>query len=141
MGVLADLILAESADMQAIIACEYPLGTYKGGNADGLDPLMLAELHALLGGQEYSAVLPEYRPTLQASEQGPWLIRIPPDLVRRLADLPPQDYGATASRWAAGEQMREQAIEDEQAEQLLERTAFLAQTAAFEGKELFLTIY
>jgi len=141
MGVLADLIVAEMADTQSIVTSDYPLETFKGSNADGLDPLMLAELHALLTGQSPQELLTAYRPAAQASEQGPWLIHVPPEMVRRLADVAPQDHPALAVRWAASDRMREHATDEEWAERMLERAAFLAQSAAFEGKELFLVIY
>jgi hypothetical protein len=141
MGVLADLLVAEMADAQSIVTSDYPLETYKGSNADGLDPLMLAELHALLTGQPPRELLAAYRPAAQASEQGPWLIHVPAEMVRRLADVAPQDHPALAVQWAASERMRERAADEQWAEQMLERAAFLAQSAAFEGKELFLVIY
>jgi hypothetical protein len=141
MGVLADLIVADIGDMQAVVESEYPLGAYKGGNVDGLDPLMLAELHALVTGQSLQEVLAAYRPEAQASEQGPWLIHVPAAMVHQLADLPPQDHPALAARWVAGTRMQEQARDGQWAEQMLERTAFQAQSAAFEGKELFLVVY
>jgi len=140
MGVLADLIVAEMADTQAIIASDYPLESYKGSNADGLDPLMLAELHALLTGQTAGELLAAYRPAAQASEKGPWLIRVPPEMVRSLADYPPQDHPALAAQWAACDRFQEQATDEQWAEQMLERVALLAQSAAFDGKELFLVI-
>ena len=141
MGVLADLIVADLGDMQAVVESEYPLGAYKGGNVDGLDPLMLAELHALLTQQSLQDVLAAYRPAAQASEQGPWLIHVPAAMVHQLADLPPQDHPALAARWGAGARMQEQARGGQWAEEMLERAAFQAQSAAFMGKELFLVVY
>jgi len=141
MGVLADLIVAEMADAQAILASDYPLEKFKGSNADGLDPLMLAELHGLLAEHQPHELLPAYRPIAQASDQGPWLIRLPSEMVQRLADLPPQDHPSVAARWAAEERMREHAPGEHWADQILEIAALQSQMAAFEGKELFLILY
>lgn len=141
MGVLADLIVAEKADSEAIVASDYPLETYKGSNADGLDPLMLSELHSLLTGELPGELVAAYRPVAQATEQGPWLIHLPAQIVRSLADVPPQDHPSLASRWAACDRMRDQAADPQWAEMMLERVALLAQSAAYDGKELFLVIY
>ena len=141
MGSLADLIVASSSDAPAIVASEYPLGTFKGVNVDGLDPLKLAALHSMFTGKEASDLLERYRPVAEASASGPWLVKFPDELVARLAKLAPQDYASTAAKWVCTEQLQGEGWSEQDAEQFLARVAYFAQTAAFEGKDVFLWIY
>jgi hypothetical protein len=77
----------------------------------------------------------------EASNQGPWLIRFPQELIHLVADLPPQDHAMAASRWAATERLHREGWADLDAEQMLERIVYVAQTAALEKREAFLCVY
>ncbi len=141
MGSLADLIIALSSDIPAIVASEYPLGTFKGINVDGLDPLNLAALQSLFTAKDFSDLLEHYQPVAEASESGPWLIKFPDELVEFLADIAPQDHASTAAKWASTDQLQGEGWSEQDAEQFLARVAYFAQTAAFEGKDVYLWIY
>jgi hypothetical protein len=141
MGSLADLLLALPGDVQDIVTSEYPLGTFTGSNADGLDPLVLAALHGVFSDQDFNDLLGHYKPIAEASPSGPWLIRLHNDLIQFLAGLAPQDYSATAVKWAATDQAQEEGWSEIEAEKFLGQIAHFSQMAAFEGKEIFLWIY
>ena len=141
MGSLADLLIALYSDAPAIVASEYPLGTFKGINVDGLDPLKLAALHSLFTAKDFSDLLEHYQPIAEASASGPWLIKFPDELITFLADIAPQNYASTAAKWASTDQLQEEGWSEQDAEQFLTRIAYFAQTAAFEGKAIFLWIY
>lgn len=137
----ADLILASPDDVPAIVASDYPLGSFKGVNVDGLDPLKVAALHALLTPAPLPETLRQYQPVAQASPSGPWLVRLPPELVVLLGKIAPPDQPSVAERWAATAQAREDTWSPEDADQFLGRLIPFAQSAEFEGKDLFLWIY
>ncbi len=141
MGSLADLIIAQSSDIPAIVASDYPLGIFKGINVDGLDPLKIAALHSLFTGKDYSELLEHYQPVAEASTSGPWLIKFPDELTTFLADIAPQDHASTAAKWAATDPLQSEGWSVQDAEQFLARVAYFAQTAAFEGKDIYLWIY
>ena len=141
MGSLADLIIALPSDVPDIVASEYPLGTFKGINVDGLDPLNIAALHSLFTTQDSSDLLEQYKPVAEASASGPWLIKFPDELTAFLADVAPQDHASTAARWASSDQIQGEGWSDQDAEQFLAQIAYFAQTAAFEGKDVYLWIY
>ncbi len=141
MGSLADLIIALSSDAPAIVASEYPLGTFKGTNVDGLDPFKLSALHSLFTTKESSDLLKHYQPVAEASATGPWLIKFPDELIALLADLAPQEYSSTAAKWASTDQVQVDGWSEQEAEQFLARVVNFAQIAAFEQKEVFLWIY
>jgi hypothetical protein len=141
MGSLADLIIAVSEDVPAIVASEYPLGTFKGINVDGLDPLKLAALHSLLTADDFDNLLKQYRPIAESSASGPWLIKFPDELNAYLADLAPQDHEQTATKWASTDQAQKEEWSEQDAAQFLGRLVHFSQTAAFEGKNVYLWIY
>lgn len=141
MGSLADLIIALSSDAPAIVASEYPLGTFKGTNVDGLDPLKLVALHSLFTTKDVSDLLEHYQPIAEVSTSGPWLIKFPDELIAFLAELAPQDFASTAAKWAATDPLRGEGWSEQDAEQFLGRVIHFSQTAAFEGKDVFLWIY
>ncbi len=141
MGSLADLILAESSDAPAIAASEYPLGTFKGVNVDGLDPLKLAALHSIFTEVDFSDLLEHYKPIAEASTSGPWLIKLPGELIAFIAGLAPQDYTSAATKWVSTVQAQEEGLSVMEAEKFLGQVGHFAQVAAFEKKEVYLWIY
>jgi hypothetical protein len=141
MGSLADLLLANHEDIPDIVASDYPLGSFKGTNVDGLDPLMLLALHSQLAGNPIEALVKDYEPVAQASEEGPWLIRIPPSLLTILADVAPHDMEAVAQQWVQTDQLHGSGWTQEDMLVFIEPLILHAQSLAGSGKELFLWSY
>lgn len=141
MGSLADLILATPADVPDIVASDYPLGTFKGTNVDGLDPLMLLALHTLLTETPIEVLVDLYQPIAEASDEGPWLVKIPSDLLGILSNIAPHDIEMTAVKWAQTEPLRESGWSMEDMEIFLEPLILHAQSIAGSGKEIFLWTY
>jgi hypothetical protein len=141
MDTLADLIVAGLDEGPAVLACEYPLGTYQGVNVDGLDPLKVAALHAQLSQKEFDQILQEYNPMAEASADGPWLVRLPTELITALAAIAPQDIAEAAGAWATTEPLRQDGWSGQEAEKYLARVSHFARQAAFDKKEVFLCLY
>jgi hypothetical protein len=141
MEVLADLLMASSEDIPTIVASEYPLGKFRGVNIDGLDPLMVIALHASITGQAVEELMDSYHPVAHATESGPWLIQFPGTLTEHLSGLQPPDYPQVARVWAESYRARGEELSQVDAEKYLGQMSYLAQTATFDGKELFLWIY
>jgi hypothetical protein len=141
MNVLADLILADSDDVADIVASEYPLGTFKGINVDGLDPPKVAALHALLSGKNYEELLSQYRPIARASPNGPWLVQLPRELIERMAGLAPHEHVPTALEWLRTDPLIGANWSEHDAGSMVSQVGYLAQTAKFEEKEIFLWVY
>ena len=141
VGSLADLIVAVSTDAPAIVASDYPLGTFRGVNIDGLDPLKVAALHSLFTDKGFHDILGHYRPVAEASASGPWLIKFPAELIAFLGHIAPQDHGSVAAKWAATYQVQEEGWSEKDTEKFLDRVVHFAQIAAFEGKDVFLCVY
>ncbi|GMR10223.1 MAG: hypothetical protein BMS9Abin28_1044 [Anaerolineae bacterium] len=141
MSSLADLIIATSSEVEAIVASEYPLGTFEGVNVDGLDPLQIAALHSALVDKEFGELLGGYQPVAEGSPSGPWLIRIPADLIAALAIISPDNQASIAGNWTTADQLQESGWSAQEAEKFLARLVRLAQVASFEEREVFLCVY
>jgi hypothetical protein len=138
---LVDLIVAALDEGPAVLACEYPLGEYQGVNVDGLDPLKVAALHSRLAQREFDDVLADYQPVGEASPDGPWLVRLPAELVMAAADIAPQDIPEAAAAWATTEPLRQDGWTALEAEKYLARVSHFARQAAYDKKEVFLFLY
>lgn len=141
MDTLADLVVATLDEGPAVLASEYPLGTYQGVNVDGLDPLKVAALHACLADKTFDQVLVEYQPMAEASPSGPWLIRLPVELTAAVAGISPQDVPAAAAAWATTEPLRQDGWSGKEAEKYLARVSHFARLAAYDKKEVYLCVY
>lgn len=141
MTSMADLVLGSTEDAQAIVTSEYPLGEYSGVNVDGLSPLHLAALHALLVEGQFDQVLPTYRPIAEASPDGPWLIKLPAEFIEALPHIAPPDQPAMAEQWLQTGPAAEAGWSQHEAQTFLARLVHFAQTASFEGSELYLCAY
>ncbi len=141
MGSLADLIVATSGDAEAIVASEYPLGDFKGVNVDGLDPLQIAALHSVLADQTLDEVLGNYEPVAAGSASGPWLVKIPEELIATLANISPDNQASIANQWAASEPLKEAGWSEQDAVGFLARLVHFAQVVSFDHTELFLCAY
>jgi hypothetical protein len=141
MGSLADLILATHSDVPDIVASDYPLGTFKGTNVDGLDPLMLAALHALLLERPVEEFADQYQPIAEASPEGPWLVKIPSELLEHLSRIAPHDHEVYAEKWAGTSQLLADGWRTEEVEILLEPLILYAQSMSGSDKDLFLWTY
>ena len=141
MGSLADIVVADSGDSQAILNSEYPLGTYKGVNSDGLNPLHISALHALLTDKDFNQAKEAYRPISKDPAKGPWLVRIPEDLITALTNIAPHDIASMAAQWAATDRLREERWSGQETEHYLAQLVHFSQIALFEEKEVFLCVY
>ncbi len=112
MGVLTDLLVATEADMEAIGEMDYPLGQFPGLDAKGLDWVSFSTLQELVTGEPYDDVLKLYDPVLTVSDDGPWISKIPANLVQRLASLTETERRTIGARWAQTDELKHQWTED-----------------------------
>jgi len=141
MGSLADLIVATSGDAEDIVASDYPLGSYKGVNVDGLDPLQIAALHSAVTGKELTDLLGDYEPIAAGSESGPWLVKLPEELIQALGKIAPDNQAAIGNQWAATDPLKNAGWTEQDAVGFVARLVHFAQVVSFENKELFLCAY
>ena len=101
MGVISDLVVAHSSDAERIGRARAPAAEFGGIDIKGIDSVKFGMLHSILTGRSFKQLLPEYNPVFAVSDEGPWVFRLPADLVTRLASLAGEDKQRVVSQWAA----------------------------------------
>src|SRR5437879_5564781 len=100
MGVLTDLVVATRAEAQRVCDSDNPSREFSGLDAKGIDTVKLGTLHAILTGTEFDPSLIPGDLLASGGDDGPWVIEVPADLVKRLAALDTKQVAEAATKWA-----------------------------------------
>jgi hypothetical protein len=138
MGVLSDLVAAPATDADRIAHSVKPAAEFGGIEIRGIDTVKFGTLNAILSGRSFEALLPEYDPVVTVSDEGPWLFRLPTELVVRLASLAGGDERAVVSRWAATEEFALDGWSASDVARALDGIVVLARKCLDAGHSLFL---
>lgn len=137
MGMRVNVVVADLEDAGAIIESEKPVEEWKGFEANGLDPAKFAMLHALLSGELFDEALDECGPLHAASDEGPWLMKLPDDSVAHLAELEEDALDQVGGELAATEEFEEDGWSVDEVKGLVVALADLAGVARAQGRALF----
>ena len=109
-------------------------------HSNGLDPVKVATLAAILAGQDPDETDPDDLPLPDevhaGGEDGPWVYRLSDDVLRRLADG--TDHAAAARRWQETEEWQAEGWPEEVYFRWFGSLVQLARTARGAGRSLFL---
>jgi hypothetical protein len=106
VGVLSDLVVGDLGDAETIASSRAPSKEFDGIDIKGIDSVKFTTLHELVTGRPYEELVSKYEPTLEVSDDGPWVFVIPDELVSRLASLPQHELREVGTRWAQTEEFR-----------------------------------
>jgi hypothetical protein len=137
MGLLSDFFIAEPVDATTY-GGEDPYPAADCCQYKDLSPLQAAQILAVLRGVPYDvSLLNEFPLVHEETDEGPWTVKIPDDMVAALAQLKESDLGAQSLAWseATKEELNWDAAEFEPIVRDLIR---LARAARGSGKSLFL---
>jgi hypothetical protein len=132
-----NVVVADLEDAGAIIESEKPVEEWKGFEANGLDPAKFAMLHALLSGELFDEALDECGPLHAASDEGPWLMKLPDDSVAHLAELEEDALDRVGEELAATEEFEEDGWSADEVKGFVTALADLAGVARAQGQALF----
>jgi hypothetical protein len=104
----------------------------------GIDHVKFGTLHSILTGRSCEELLPEYAPVVTVSDEGPWVFRIPSDLVTRLAAVSGAEKQVAMSKWAATEEFALDGWPPSEVVRSFEAIASLARKAENTGRSFFL---
>ena len=138
MGVLSDLVVAPETDAQRVAEALVPSKAFGGIDIKGIDTVKFATLHAIVTKRTFEDVLPEYDPAVQVSDEGPWVTRIPPELVAALAALTADERDRVAAVWAKTDEFRLDRWDVGHVAAGLDAICRLAKKATGAGQALFL---
>lgn len=137
MGVLANVVVAEPEDAAAIVESSKPIEEWKGFGAKGLDQAKFAMLHALLTGELFDEALGDCGPIYAASDEGPWLMKVPDESVERLAGLEEDALDRIGEELAATEEFEQDGWPADEVKGIVTELADLAGVAVAQGKAIF----
>lgn len=103
-GILSDLVVAPADQAEAVAKASVPSKAFGGIDIKGVDSVKFLTLHSIVTGESNESLRPRYQPVVQVSDEGPWVVRIPPELVSRLARLRNAERVAIGKRWARTEE-------------------------------------
>lgn len=137
MGLLTHIVIGDVDDAEAIGESDGPVEDWRGIEVRGIDPAKIAMLHSILTGETFEEALAEYDPVYAASEEGPWVIRIPDEPVEKLAALEEDALEQIGEELAATEEFERDGWPVNEAQALVEELAQLADACVSQGKALF----
>ncbi len=139
MGVLTDIVVADRGAAQRVCDSDCPSREFVGLDAKGIDTVKLGTLNAILVGGEFDPAFMS-EPLCSRGEEGPWVLEVPSDLVRRLATLTAQELELIGEQWAATEEFSPQYDywPIEAVQQILQEIAALCKQARHEDKALLM---
>ena len=106
MGVLSDLIIADRSEAASINAAQGAhLDQWICLESKGIDSIKLSTLWGILSNTEFDPSFMGGGAILdQASDDGPWVMLAPPELVAAVADLDDARVRKVANAWAKTEE-------------------------------------
>lgn len=141
MGLLVNIITAYEDEIGAIAASEHPAEEWSGIEAREIDTEKLATLHCLLTDDDFEQAQSAYEPVFVAEDEGVMVLRIPDNIVEKLAMLEEEALELVGEELAAAEvfEIHEWAVEEVQA--LVVELGELARLAESQGQAMFVWMH
>jgi hypothetical protein len=138
MGVITDVFAATDEEIQdfdpeAYVGDLFPTLQSNGGAG----VIELAALESLLTGRDENEILGNYELAVEASEEGPWITRVPMPLQDALIELDEVGLDEIAQRWSKTDQFKHYDWSDEDVAYVLRGLWSLARQARDDGRVLF----
>ena len=141
MGLLVNIIAAEEDELEAIAESEHPIDEWSGIEAREIDAAKLATLHCLLTEDDFEQALAAYDPVFAGEDEGVLVLRLPDEVVERLAYLEEEALELVGEELAASEEfeMNDWSVEEVQA--FVIELGELARLADSQGQPLFVWMH
>lgn len=141
MSLLVNIVIADEEDIGLIGESQHPVEEWSGIQARDIDTGKIATLHCLLTGDSFEEALASYEPDYVAGEDGAIVIRIPDELVERLAYLDEDALDSVGVELAATEEFELAGWPAAEVATLVEELAALAQQADSNGEAMFVWMH
>lgn len=138
MDVSTNIVIGDINDIEEIGEASSPIENWRGFEIRGIDPAKMATLHAILTGQTFDDAYGEYLLAFDASEQGPWVAKIPDEPMERLAVLEDDVLEQIGEELAATEEFERDGWPVEEVQIFLAELAALAGVAIVQRKTMFI---
>lgn len=141
MGLLVNIICADEDEIEDIGAAEHPVEEWSGIEAREIDTDKLATLHCLLTDDDFYQAQSVYEPVFVAEDEGVLVLRMPNEVVEKLAQLEEEALELVGAELAATEafEINDWAVEEVQA--LVVELGELARLAESQGQAMFVWMH
>ena len=140
MGILVNIICADEDELEDIALAEHPVDEWSGVEARDIDTAKLATLHCLLVDDGYEQALSAYEP-VYASDEGVLVLRIPSELVEKLAELEEEALEQVGEELAVTEEFEYNDWPVEEVQALVVQLGELARLAESQGQAMFVWMH
>lgn len=137
MSPLSDLLVASKDELDRILEMPSPLSEFPGVDVKGISIVEISKLMAILEEREWTVEdIDRFPPIREAGPDGPWLFRLPSQLVDQMAELSEEKARELADVRAETEELQMSGWDHNTARSCLEEMIGLAAKANVEGKLL-----
>ncbi len=106
MGALTDIFAATDAEAASLSLEQIPIQVFPGIEAKHWDPIKFGTLQNILLGTGVQDAIRQQEMVREASEDGPWITRIPPPLFDAIAGMDEERIKEVAERWRRTEEYK-----------------------------------
>jgi hypothetical protein len=138
---LTDIVVAKSGEAGLVAESTIPYQTWPGMDAKGIEHIKLGQLLSILAGEPYqNCVIGEFTLLHEASDDGPWVYRIPDRLIDHLIQIDPSGLDQLAYEWSQIEAFALDAWQPDMVASVLIGLHSLAREARGTGKDLLMWV-
>ncbi|MDP2785751.1 MAG: hypothetical protein Q8O38_14335 [Sulfurimicrobium sp.] len=141
MGILVNIVSADEEDVEAIGESQHPVDEWSGIEARDIDTAKIVTLHCLLTGDGLEDAFYAYEPVYVAGDDGPIVLRIPDELMEKLAGLEEEAIERVGEELAATEEFEVNGWPAEEVLTLVEELSALARLAESQDQALFVWMH
>jgi hypothetical protein len=141
MGILVNIVSADEEDVEAIGESQHPVDEWSGIEARDIDRTKFITLHCLLTDDGIEDAVYAYEPVYVVGDDGPIVLRIPDELMEKLASLEEDVLEIVGEELAATEDFEMSDLPVEEVQSLVAEMAALARIAESQGQALFIWMH
>ena len=143
MGLLTDLVVADVAEAQEVLAAPNHEPRWPALDTKGIDYIYLSVLAFILKGQAADAdsvvaYSQQFTELASGGEDGPWVFQLPQDLVSGLTAIQDSALPTIADQWSKSDEMQAAGANPSDLIEALTAMRALASEAVAKGKALLL---
>lgn len=141
MNILVNIVSADEDDVEAIGESQHPVVEWSGIEARNLDTAKIVTLHCLLTGEGLEEAFYAYEPVYVSGEDGPIILRLPDEVMEKLASLEEDAIEMVGEELAATEEFEMNDWSSEEIQSLVEELAALARLAESQDQVMFVWMH
>lgn len=141
MGILVNIVCADEDEVEDIGESQHPVVEWSGIEARDINTAKFVTLHCLLTGDGLEDAVYAYEPVYTSGEEGPVVLRVPDEVMQKLASLEEEAIEMVGEELAASEEFEMGGWPAEEVQSLVDELAALARLAESQGQAMFVWMH